>query len=273
MDCKLLELAAKSRKTLEEGERLCFHGTEVIKSTQDLLDNIQLLYPRLVFIRDFLNQQIEGIDTLLQLSKNQLYRLDAFLEIKTRDTNNLLKTLDSIVERLKDVAVVHTNYLSQNQSVDLNQTQSFTQSSEIKATLYDYVDIDAATLCKESLLNELNKFSTLREELSGFIDKVQLASETFKTSLQEEHSSISLQESGTQYAKDKSGSQEKQANTMAQALLSVASHFDHVKQALSGLEVQKKEDSELFILERDTEELSSISDELEQSLNIIEICP
>lgn len=67
--------------------------------------------------------------------------------------------MDSIVERLKDIAVIHTIYLSQNQSVELNQTQSIPQSSETKATLYDYVDIEVANLCKESLLNELNKFS------------------------------------------------------------------------------------------------------------------
>lgn len=271
MDCKLLELAAKSRKTLEEGERLCFRGKEVINSTQDLLDNIQLLYPRLVFIQGFLHQQIEGIDTLLSLSKSQLNRLDVFLEVKSQDTDNLLKNLDSIIGRLKESAVVHTNYLSQSKSLDLNQTQDFSQDSENKTTLYDYVDIEATLICKESLMNELDKFSTIRDELAGFINKVQVASDDFKNTLQED-SSISLEETGTQYSKEKCEFQEKQANTMAQALLSVASHYDQIKDALSDIEagVTIKEDMELFILERDTEELSSISDELIQSLRIIE---
>ncbi|KAI0243584.1 hypothetical protein L0F63_004324 [Massospora cicadina] len=251
MNSKLFELAAKSRRTLEDGEKLCFRGTEVIKSTHGLLGDIQLLYPRLVFFQDFLDQQIEGIDTLLQLSRNQLYRLDGFLEIKSHDTDNLLKSLDLIIGRLKDSAAVHTTFFTPPKSLDANEMQADLQGSESKATLFDYVDIEAMLTCRERLTTELER--KLRGELFELISKVQLALDEFKNTLQEEHSSISLEESGAQYAKEKSDFQERQANTMAQALLSVTSHYDQIKDAL-----------------RDTEELSSISDELVQSLRIIE---
>ncbi|KAI9296975.1 hypothetical protein K502DRAFT_323493 [Neoconidiobolus thromboides FSU 785] len=271
MEKRLIDLVVKSRNSLHLGEELCYSGTELIQSSQDLFQNLQLLYPRLIFIQRFLTQQLKYLENVLLLSETKLTSLNQFIQIKERDIGNILANLDVLKEKLKNTPIYNQEDFKFKENNDNSETETNTKVKN----LFDYIDDNAPKELEHNLNLEINQLKSYQQQLEELLLGLKQGYQQLNITLYEEHASISLTESAIKYAQDKSAFQGKQASIMAQALLTISNHYDSVTDCIRGVETdniqyQPMDETKLFILERDTEELSSLKEELESSLQVIE---
>ncbi|KXN71102.1 hypothetical protein CONCODRAFT_6271, partial [Conidiobolus coronatus NRRL 28638] len=138
--------------------------------------------------------------------------------------------------------------------------------------LIDYLDWNTVTELKTQLNSNIETFLNLESQLKDSINEFSQILEDLLNELPEDHDSVSLEESGVNYSKNKLKDHEGRTESMARILGSLERHHSQVTGVLKAFKLgEVGQQVDLYILERDSEELPNILEELEQSLEVIEL--
>ncbi|ORX86161.1 hypothetical protein K493DRAFT_341673 [Basidiobolus meristosporus CBS 931.73] len=136
-------------------------------------------------------------------------------------------------------------------------------------TLYDYIDEQSVASLKKNTQLELAYLKDLLRDSLNDCKKLNNWLEDFNSL---NNSSITFEESGFTYSIETRQRQEDETNRMADVLLSLARHYDQVSSVLKVCQSQSEDEFniDISVLEKDTDEIPSVLEDLEESLQMIE---
>ncbi|KAG9285180.1 hypothetical protein G9A89_004395 [Geosiphon pyriformis] len=303
MEQKLIELTSASKKALELGENLCSKANLLEKECKVDVERIERVYPKLRFFWGELQVQVKAIKypnvNCLKILKT-VERLGEFAakqngfkigiiagdaacrNTKEKELLTILEELESTLDILRskpvDPAIRKNaiNLASDNVLAIDNQSGEVSLRGLIdpdigekdkieKATLYDYVDEQSVQELKIRTQEEVSAMQQILSDSTNLVSHIDVQLEHFRARLNEH--SISLEESGIEFSDEKCKIQEREINSMAETLMSLARHYDQVSGAFKAL--QSHSEFDISVLIRDTDEIPTIVEELNEALMII----
>ncbi|KAF9428267.1 Structural maintenance of chromosomes protein 3 [Podila epigama] len=130
--------------------------------------------------------------------------------------------------------------------------------------LYDFLDQDSLDRLRQESGERTHRIQATTLRLQAIVDMLTEQRTEFKQYLA---NAITLDDSALTFVREKMQLQEHQTTTMAESLMSLANHYDQVAQVLAA-DIQPTEE-ELEVLESDTNEVSVIIEELQESLALV----
>ncbi|KAK9764939.1 hypothetical protein K7432_007130 [Basidiobolus ranarum] len=272
MEQLLINLTAISKRSLLVGENLCSEANELVEDCRTHLELIEILYPKTKFLSEELAFQLKILESFGECFRRQTTSLSAFVQDQEEKVQDATSCLEEVFFLLKNIAVddgIIRNAIESGIAVNGGKSKLPLKENSENMTLFDYIDEQSVATLKQNTHLELTYLKELLKEslddytkLSGWLEEFNGLN----------NSSITFEESGFTYSIETRQRQEDETNRMADVLLSLARHYDQVSSVLKVCQSQSEEEFniDISVLEKDTDEIPSVLEDLEESLQMIE---
>ncbi|OZJ02007.1 hypothetical protein BZG36_04866 [Bifiguratus adelaidae] len=307
MEAHLIALVSISQKGLVQGEALCSEANAILLSSAEDVGVIETVWPKCCFLYKEVLGQVERMARVATLLEGRGRQVGEFVKAKQPELSALQERLRATFDQLK-IRTVDPAVLKPPSSPRLTRTTpSPSPVQQLGTTLYSFIDDQGVSQVEERIQSELSAISTFYDNIWETRERLVNTTDTIKQRLKFACRDIAVwlisqgsvlegqegrhegegegeaeeddESSPLSFLRKKCMVQERQTIGMADILVSLARHYDQVSAALKVYQSRPDKSVEVdmditglhwTVLDRDTDEIPMIIQDITDSLSSIE---